>query len=156
MIKDRFKTQVSDDHPYLGKEYQYPLFKKGDVVWVINEETSLYREFSLGKYQSNKCVVMNGEPIDDDTGLHYRVVGLDNFNSDHSDERLSDFEYIVAQTDMFKRLSQLKKAIDYKCRERIKRLEINIKSIEAQNLYIQEQIDEQEHREEQINSVIDA
>lgn len=154
MNRNKFKRDIVSNRPWLPKEYDYPMFKLGDIVWILDEDTSTWREFDDGKYQTTRAIVIEGPKDDEDTydPWRYKVINLDDYeDNDYTDEELEGFEYKIVQTHMFHKLSILKKTVQTMCDFRIQELKDKIQKVNEQNTYIQEQVDVQEHRDEQIN-----
>ncbi len=155
MKSSKFRYEVTDSHPYLDESYNYPKFRKGDVVWYLDENSdSSWKEFHNDRYIISRMVILNGDPADDDCGWAYHVATVEEFEDEEFDDKNCEYIY---QTNLFYKLIELKEAVKYRCEKRINELKENIKSIKAQIKHAEaHKSDPQEHREEQIDSVIDG
>lgn len=159
MNRNKFKRDIVSNRPWLPKEYDYPMFKSGDIVWILDENTNTWKEFDNDKYKVNRAIVISG-PDDNDGDDYvydpwcYKVINLDYYeDKDYTDDDLETFVYEIEQIFIFHKLSLLKQAVKSKCDIRIQVLRDKIRMMDEQNTYIQEQVDVQEHREEQIKTL---
>ena len=134
MIKERFKTEtwseIENEHPYISEEDAYPKFKKGDVVFVLRDNTSYYEEFKYDRYDYEKRVIVSGEPEEHHNfGWQYDTQSIENYLKD--DYMAYDTERII-QINMFYKLSELKEAVRKRTDYRITKLQENIDSVKAQ------------------------
>ena len=152
MSRENFRKTVTNSRPYLSEDYNYPKFKKGEVVWFLKERDAKAAEYHSLRYECIKSIVISGEPHDDDCGWYYRICPLNKYESKdyNSIDNIDEL-----QTCLFSTLRELKDAVKYKCDKRIDKLKEKIELIEMQKEDIELEFDEQENRDEKIDNILE-